>query len=320
MKSCKENDAIVCPVCASQETQEVFNNPAIKGNRTIQLCSSCDLFFVAPSPTKMQLKQLYEEEWSWNYGMGDESSVTKKIFHFVYEMHQKFIARERAAHLFKTAPKNKARILEIGSGNGAFLEQISKRYDTVEGIEPSLKEDINKARLTIRQADIDSPLPANKNYNAICMYMVLEHLPDPVQALQRLKPSLIQGGFIIIEVPFSPYREFNIIGDFELKKVFHNVHLCHFSNKNVKCLADQLDMHLMEFNVIRKTEFIPGYNVFAVYPNSSREGLVYKALALFNLMILYIKGILRLSIHQTIHEETMPFGDGYWIRFVLQKK
>ena len=65
-------------------------------------------------------------------------------------------------------------------------------------------------------------------------------------------------------------------------------------------------------------EYIKGYNVFAVYPSSSQEGLGYKLFSLFNLVVLYAKGLARLSIHSPIDELRTPFGDGFWIRFVLK--
>ena len=66
-------------------------------------------------------------------------------------------------------------------------------------------------------------------------------------------------------------------------------------------------------------EFIKGYNVFAIYPNSSRRGLGYKFISLFNLLILYARGLVRLSIHKSVDEFQTKFGDGFWIRFVFKK-
>jgi len=125
--------------------------------------------------------------------------------------------------------------------------------------------------------------------------MVLEHLANPVKILNTLKNGLKTGGRLIIEVPFSPYKEYESLDEFELSKVFENVHLFHFSRKNVECLSKELAMTLDDFKVIQKMEFIKGYNVFAIYPNSSRRGLGYKFISLFNLLILYARGLVRLS-------------------------
>jgi SAM-dependent methyltransferase len=319
-----------CPICSSVDTQQVYKNPEIYNERDVILCKNCDLFFIDPLPTDDELRRLYETEWSWNYGMKEDSKLIIKVFQFVYEMHQKFIAQERARHLFGLQPElsarsessarteASARILEIGSGNGAFLREISKRYHRVEGIEPSLNEDYHKDRVFIKRETFDGDFSGEELYDAICTFMVLEHLADPVEMVNRLKKGIKKGGLLVFEIPFSPYKEFAVLDDFERSKVFHNVHLFHFSQRNLEYLAQRVDMELKEFEVIRKIEFIKGYNVFAVYPNSSQKGLAYKAGALFNLMILYMKGLLGLPIHEVIDEDATPFGDGFWIRFVLR--
>ena len=60
-------------------------------------------------------------------------------------------------------------------------------------------------------------------------------------------------------------------------------------------------------------------NVFAIYPNSSRRGLGYKFISLINLLSLYARGLVRLSIHKPVDEFQTKFGDGFWVRFVLKK-
>ena len=80
-----------------------------------------------------------------------------------------------------------------------------------------------------------------------------------------------------------------------------------------------LAMTLSDFKVFQKIEFIKGYNVFAIYPKSSRRGLGYKFISLVNLLILYARGLVRLSIHASVDEFQTKFGDGCWIRFVLKK-
>ena len=88
------------------------------------------------------------------------------------------------------------------------------------------------------------------------MYMVLEHLANPIKILNTLKNGLKKGGHLIIEVPYSPYKEYESLDEFELCKVFENVHLFHFSRKNVEYLKKKLAMTLDDFKVIQKMEFI----------------------------------------------------------------
>jgi len=308
-----------CPICKDINPERVFKNSTINIERDIVFCDSCNLFFVDPMPTANELKKLYEKKWSWDFGMNEKSSFINRIFRTVYEMHQQFLAQERAKHLFSLIPDAHNKTMEIGSGNGAFLKKITSKYGRVEGIEPSLRNDYTQGAVSIKKMSIDENLKLAEKYDVICMYMVLEHLPNPIQTLNTLVDYLNPNGYLVIEVPYSPHKEFKNMGNFELNKVFNNVHLFHFSRKNVTKLASVINARLEDFQVIKKREFIDGYNVFSVYPNASRKPWSYKSIALINLMVLYVKGLVGAPIHESIDEETTPFGDGYWIRFVLQK-
>ena len=308
-----------CPICFSEKTKSIFKNTAIDIERDVMFCEGCNLFFVFPLPTADELDSLYKKEWSWEYGLDEKSSIIRKIFHFIHEAHQKFIARERANYLYKLAPNQMTNILEVGSGSGAFLREIAKYYKFVRGIEPSLDEEYISEKIQVKRETIDDSLVIDDQYDVICMYMVLEHLANPVKTLNTLKNGLKKGGHLVIEVPYSPYKEYESLDEFELCKVFENVHLFHFSRKNVEYLKKKLAMTLDDFKVIQKIEFIEGYNVFAIYPNSSRRGLGYKFISLINLLSLYARGLVRLSIHKPVDEFQTKFGDGFWIRFVLKK-
>ena len=66
----KENGiTAACPVCSSEKIEEVFHNDAVLLRRTVFLCRSCLLYFINPLPTDEELKELYENEWSWDFGM-----------------------------------------------------------------------------------------------------------------------------------------------------------------------------------------------------------------------------------------------------------
>ena len=150
------------------------------------------------------------------------------------------------------------------------------------------------------------------------MLDVIEHLNNPIAHLSNLKRFLNPGGLLVVEIPHSPVREFKELPPFELDKVFNNVHLFHFSRKNVGLLAQKLGMQQLLCNVFHKVEMLPGFNVFAVYPGATQRGMAYRLGSLFNLGWLYLKGMLGGSIHTVFDENVKPFGDGHWLRFMLK--
>jgi SAM-dependent methyltransferase len=309
-----------CLLCSNTDIEKIHENDALYVVRDVNYCHTCEVFFVEPMPTDKELVKFYQNQWAWDHGMKKNSSFVRRMFHFIYEMHQKFVASDRAKHLIKILPNRQANIIEIGSGNGAFVKRIAKFFGKVEGIEPSIEQDYVGDDISIKKQAINAQVKMSKEYDAICMYMVLEHLNNPIDTIKNLTKYLKQKGILIVEVPYSPYQEFQGMDKFDRDKVFNNVHLFHYSKKNVALLANRVDMELAEFMVFRKKELIKGYNVFSVYPGSSKENLIYKAIAFFNLAYLYMVGLLGFSVHERIDFTKTKFNDGYWIRFVLEKK
>ncbi|MEI7556256.1 class I SAM-dependent methyltransferase [Candidatus Chlorohelix sp.] len=95
----------------------------------------------------------------------------------------------------------KGTLLEIGCGNGFFLEEaISQGYLSVHGVEPS-KEAIERAAPHVRSnivCDIMRPnLFEPDMFDVICLFQVFDHLPDPVSLIKECYRVLKPGGLIL---------------------------------------------------------------------------------------------------------------------------
>ena len=94
-------------------------------------------------------------------------------------------------------------ILDIGCGTGEFLFTIRKEFE-VEGLEP----EPNAARwarerlgLNAHTGDLNVvSLPAN-TYKIVTMWHVLEHIPDPINALKTIHKLMTADGKLIIALP-----------------------------------------------------------------------------------------------------------------------
>jgi SAM-dependent methyltransferase len=103
----------------------------------------------------------------------------------------------RALRRLEALGVRKGSLLEIGSGNGFFLEEALRQgYAEVTGVEPSRKA-IAAARNDIRPrlvCDVMHPgLFAPDSFDAICMFQLFDHISDPrallAECLRILKPS-----------------------------------------------------------------------------------------------------------------------------------
>lgn len=95
----------------------------------------------------------------------------------------------------------KGALLEIGCGNGFFLEEaLAQGYRTVAGVEPSTAA-ADKAHPLVRPRiarDIMRPgLFAPGTFDVVCLFQVFDHLPDPAAVLDECLRVLRPGGLIL---------------------------------------------------------------------------------------------------------------------------
>ncbi len=91
-------------------------------------------------------------------------------------------------------------LLEIGCGNGNFLNKIVKAIDRVEGIE--INEDAIEKCKKINLNVSSTPLEKiDKKFDMIVLFEVMEHLGNPYEVLQKAKALLNDNGILVIAVP-----------------------------------------------------------------------------------------------------------------------
>ena len=172
-------------VAAWKEVLKIDITGELHGTETIRLhgCPRCGLQSFAPTDVAGSAA-LYRDlqNLDWYY-------VTKKWEHTV-------------------AIKDLAgcqMILEIGCGSGEFLARMqSHTTGTVRGIELS-----ERAVATARQRGLSAEVLGLKEaaerwpgqYDAVCAFQVLEHVPDPGRFLETCCALLAPGGKLVLAVP-----------------------------------------------------------------------------------------------------------------------
>ena len=110
------------------------------------------------------------------------------------------------AYIKRRLPETgKKRLLDIGSNNGRLLMLASADGWQVQGIEllESLAERCRAAlNLPVSVFDFLTYEPApEETYDLVVLRHVLEHLPDPVLALNKIHALLAPGGYVHLEFP-----------------------------------------------------------------------------------------------------------------------
>ncbi|HTI58783.1 class I SAM-dependent methyltransferase [Mucilaginibacter sp.] len=150
--------------------------------------------------------------------------------------------------------------LEIGSGNGWWLETCQSQRVGCIGIEPEhVYEDYHKEKkLDVIYGFYPDVSPKKENgYDFIIFNDVFEHIPDINSLVESLKQDLADDGILIINIPMSTgffYRIATLLHKFGMNSSltrmwqfnFHSPHMNYFNEGNMKMLLDKHDFNCID--------------------------------------------------------------------------
>lgn len=100
--------------------------------------------------------------------------------------------------------REKGRLLDVGCGNGSYLNQMRQLGWEVKGVEPD-GEAVTVARqkfgLEVFHGSLEEARFADKQFDAITMNHVIEHVPDPIGTLHECHRVLKPGGRLVVATP-----------------------------------------------------------------------------------------------------------------------
>lgn len=126
------------------------------------------------------------------------------------------------------------RWLDVGAGSGEFAFLMRRKGMQVLALEPNLgyagfvRQSLG---IEVQEGFLEDLDPAGGQFDGISLFHVLEHHPDPVGALARLRAMLAPGGILALEVPNA---EFDPVHP---EKRFHPAHLVAFCRENLEASA-----------------------------------------------------------------------------------
>ena len=101
-------------------------------------------------------------------------------------------------------------IMELGCAHGGFLKLASAAGFDVLGIEMSPQIAQIGPRVfgvDVLQGPLETIPLGHRVFEAICLFDVLEHLPDPIQTMSLAVQALRDGGLLVIQTPeYEPGR------------------------------------------------------------------------------------------------------------------
>ena len=239
----EENFSTICPVCKGRRVGSYDHNRCPRGRSgysitapsygtsgTLVRCLQCSVIFVYPFPSEESLKFLYE-------GMKDEIYLEEE------EMRRRMSER---GLLFVEKYARKGCLLDVGCFLGVFLDVAKKRGWDVMGIEPSSwarKVAEEKFALQVLGGTLKEASLPSASFDVVSLVDILEHLPDPYEALVEAQRILKEGGVLYLITPNIESLARRILGDRWWG--FRQEHIVYFSRKSLCSLLKRVGFNIL---------------------------------------------------------------------------
>ena len=215
-----------CLLCREEGT-ELYANMfdclfSAPGKWSIRHCPSCDVAWLDPQPGPQDLGKLYSSYYTHvakipvtrldrlrkatfecavaNLGYGVQ--LPKQILPRLLS-HVRPLARAAALQILDLPASQIGELLDVGCGNGEFIERMRALGWSVSGVDPDPKA-VSHARsrgLYVFNGMV-SDLPAKKQFDVITLNHVIEHVIDPVDLLCHCRNRLRPGtGRLVMTTP-----------------------------------------------------------------------------------------------------------------------
>lgn len=235
-----------CPVCGSTHLENVLQatDHTVSGEKfQITECKACGLRFTQDVPDELSIGPYYQSEQYISH-TNTSKGLVNSLYHWV---RKRTLARKRKLVQSATGVST-GKLLDIGAGTGAFLNEMKQRGWDTTGLEP----DTSARKLAKELYGLDI-LPASQlfdlpvnGFQAITLWHVLEHVHDLQGYIVQIKQLLQEKGKLIIAVPNYTAADATIYKEFWAAYDVPR-HLYHFSPRSMQTLMEKYGLKITQY-------------------------------------------------------------------------
>lgn len=174
-----------CYLCGSRRYKTIHKG--VREEETIDVLQCCDCGLVRLSEVMDEPDEFYRESGMRN---GGAESLEKLRMETKDDDERRFRFTEKMI-------TNK-RVLDFGCGDGGYLLRAKAVATEVSGVEMerAVREALQREGVQCYERIMDAG-----QVDVVTMFHVLEHLPNPVEALREIMDYIVSNGLLIVEVP-----------------------------------------------------------------------------------------------------------------------
>lgn len=186
---------MLCLLCNNNKLKKIFSYAS---ERALWRCSSCGLLQTVPMPTDAELDVYYQK-----YDvLGEREPYYQKLWDTDAlntpegkDINGRFIWAKKFCGKF-------GKTLDVGSGPGLFLRLIKESGGEAIGTELNARAAAKSAQdIGVRVIAGTINDVAERDFDAITLWDLLEHTSDPQRLIARCHSSLRDGGWLFVETP-----------------------------------------------------------------------------------------------------------------------
>ncbi len=253
-----ENTA--CPLCDAEAATRLWRAPdrlyRRPGEFQLVRCGRCRHVYLNPRPTPDSMAYFYPDDYGPHHLLeskitgktSSEESPNERTPWYLSEIVRKIPGLRRSYYWLKDSQaeylpnpcQTGGRALEIGCGDGAFLEQLRARGWEAQGIEPAEKPArVAQSRgFEIHVGTLQPNLFPAASFDAVFAWMVVEHLHDPRAVLCEVHRILKPSGCLAVSVPNFACWEPRVFGTYWYALQLPT-HLHQFTPRTIRMLLEQ---------------------------------------------------------------------------------
>jgi SAM-dependent methyltransferase len=177
---------------------------------------------------------------------------------------------DQAVHFLKRHVPTPGRLVDVGCGNGRLLWSAKQIGWDVKGLELSAEMSAYAAERVGCEvvADdflaVDPPPEDRESFDVVSLRHVLEHLPDPILAMERISCLLRPGGLLLVEIPniegwSRRWRRFITRSGLHKQKFPADLiagHCCEYSRRSFMALMDRAGYRLVRWETYSKKPLV----------------------------------------------------------------
>lgn len=237
-KTVKKKGLVACNLCGARDEHELSDRDRDGAHLRTVICRNCGLVYTNPRPAPEEIAHYYERSYRLDY----KGVLEPKRKHVARAAK---VAAKRVRDILEYLTHG-MRSLDIGSGGGEMVYAMRMLGLDGSGLEPNEGYSAyarNILRLPVSSGCIENAVLPENYYDLLTMYHVIEHLHDPLGALQTLHSAMKPNGVLVVECP-------NVEAHCQAPSHrLHRAHLYNFNTVTLQALAEKAGFRLVRLSL-----------------------------------------------------------------------